>query len=91
MPTAGGALARRRHHLDELRADRQDGVHQAERGDAGIAERDLEAEHVVEVLQHDLEVLRDMKGSDNLVIFVPTEGGLPVLNLGEMRKNLRRP
>ena len=38
-----------------------------------------------------LEVLRDMKGSDNLVIFVPTEGGLPVLNLGEMRKNLRRP
>src|SRR6266436_2695650 len=38
-----------------------------------------------------LEVLRDMKGSDNLVIFVPTEGGLPILNLGEMRKNLRRP
>ena len=38
-----------------------------------------------------LEVLRDMKGSDNLVIFVPTEGGMPVLNLGDLRRNLRRP
>src|SRR5712671_3058444 len=38
-----------------------------------------------------LEVLRDMKGSDNLMIIVPTEGGLPVLNLGDMRRNLRQP
>ena len=41
-----------------------------------------------------LEVLREMKGSDNLIIIVPTEGGLPVLNLGDMRRNLhsqRRP
>jgi len=36
-----------------------------------------------------LEVLHDMKGSDNLVIFVPTEGGMPMLNLGELRKALR--
>ena len=35
-----------------------------------------------------LEVLRDMKGTDNLVIIVPTEGGLPVLNLGDLRRNL---
>ncbi len=35
-----------------------------------------------------LEVLREMKGSDNLIIIVPTEGGLPVLNLGDMRRNL---
>jgi|GEM_PF-374127 len=35
-----------------------------------------------------LEVLRDMKGSDNLIIIVPTEGGLPVLNLGDLRRNL---
>jgi regulator of protease activity HflC (stomatin/prohibitin superfamily) len=41
-----------------------------------------------------LEVLRDMKGSDNLIIIVPTEGGLPILNLGDLRRNLqtqRRP
>ncbi|HET7791146.1 MAG TPA: SPFH domain-containing protein [Gemmatimonadales bacterium] len=37
-----------------------------------------------------LEILRDMKGSDNLVIFVPTEGGLPVLNLGDLRRNLQQ-
>lgn len=35
-----------------------------------------------------LEVLHDMKGSSNLVIMVPTEGGVPILNLGELRKNL---
>jgi regulator of protease activity HflC (stomatin/prohibitin superfamily) len=37
-----------------------------------------------------LEVLQDMKGSNNLVLMVPTEGGIPVLNIGEMRKNLVR-
>src|SRR5690348_2508772 len=37
-----------------------------------------------------LEELRDMKGSENLIIIVPTEGGLPVLNLGDLRKNLGR-
>lgn len=38
-----------------------------------------------------LEVLNDMRTSNNLVVLVPTEGGLPVLNLGEMRRNLRQP
>ncbi len=38
-----------------------------------------------------LEVLQDMRTSNNLVLLVPTEGGLPVLNIGEMRKNLRQP
>ena len=38
-----------------------------------------------------LEVLHDMRGSSNLVIMVPTEGGLPMLNLGDLRQNLRRP
>jgi regulator of protease activity HflC (stomatin/prohibitin superfamily) len=38
-----------------------------------------------------LEVLHDMKGSNNLVLIVPTEGGMPMLNLGEMRKNLQKP
>jgi regulator of protease activity HflC (stomatin/prohibitin superfamily) len=37
-----------------------------------------------------LEVLQDMKGSNNLVLIVPTEGGLPMLNLGELRKGLQR-
>ena len=35
-----------------------------------------------------LEVLRDMKQSNNLVIMVPTAGGIPVLNLGDLRRNL---
>jgi regulator of protease activity HflC (stomatin/prohibitin superfamily) len=35
-----------------------------------------------------LEVLHDMKGSSNLVIMVPTEGGTPMLNLADLRKNL---
>jgi len=38
-----------------------------------------------------LEVLHDMRPSSNMVVLVPTEGGLPVLNLGELRQNLRRP
>jgi regulator of protease activity HflC (stomatin/prohibitin superfamily) len=36
-----------------------------------------------------IEALHDMKGSNNLILFVPTEGGLPLLNIGELRKNLR--
>jgi len=35
-----------------------------------------------------LEVLHDMKGSSNMVIMVPTEGGIPVLDVGALRKNL---
>ena len=38
-----------------------------------------------------LEVLHDMRNSNNTVILVPTEGGIPVLNLGELRRNLRQP
>ncbi len=38
-----------------------------------------------------IEVLHDMKSSSNLIIFVPTEGGLPLLNIGDLRKNLRQP
>ena len=36
-----------------------------------------------------LEVLQEMRTSNNLVLLVPTEGGIPVLNIGEMRGNLR--
>ncbi len=35
-----------------------------------------------------LEVLHDMRGSSNLVIMVPTDGGTPLLNLGDLRRNL---
>jgi len=37
-----------------------------------------------------LEVLHDMKGSDNLVILVPTEGGMPLLDLAKLRGNLQK-
>jgi regulator of protease activity HflC (stomatin/prohibitin superfamily) len=37
-----------------------------------------------------LEVLHDMRQSNNLVIMVPTEGGIPMLNLNDLRTNLRR-
>jgi len=36
-----------------------------------------------------LEVLRDMKTGNNLVILVPTQGGVPILNIGDLRRNLR--
>ena len=35
-----------------------------------------------------LEVLHDMKGSSNLIIMVPTEGGMPLLDLARLRGNL---
>jgi len=34
-------------------------------------------------------VLRELKSSNNLVILVPTAGGIPVLNIGDLRRNLR--
>ena len=37
-----------------------------------------------------LEVLHDLRTSSNLVLIVPTEGGMPVLDIGELRKNLTR-
>lgn len=36
-----------------------------------------------------LEVLHDMKGSNNLVILVPTEGGIPMLDVAKLRQNLK--
>jgi regulator of protease activity HflC (stomatin/prohibitin superfamily) len=36
-----------------------------------------------------LEVLHDMRTSNNTVILVPTEGGLPLLDLGALRRNLQ--
>lgn len=37
-----------------------------------------------------LEVLEAMKGSSNLVLLVPTEGGVPMLDIAALRGNLRR-
>lgn len=37
-----------------------------------------------------IEVLHDMRGSSNLILFVPTEGGLPMLNIGDLRRNLQQ-
>ncbi len=36
------------------------------------------------------DVLRELKSSNNLVILVPTSGGIPMLNLGDLRRNLRQ-
>ena len=36
-----------------------------------------------------LEVLHDMKSSGNLVVLVPTEGGIPLLDLSKLRQNLK--
>jgi regulator of protease activity HflC (stomatin/prohibitin superfamily) len=36
-----------------------------------------------------LEVLHDMKGSSNLIIMVPTEGGMPLLDIAKLRGNLK--
>jgi prohibitin 2 len=38
-----------------------------------------------------LEVLHDMKQSNNLIVLVPTEGGIPMLDLAKLRANLREP
>ncbi len=37
------------------------------------------------------DVLRELKSSNNLVILVPTQGGIPMLNIGDLRRNLRQP
>ncbi|HEY9385263.1 MAG TPA: SPFH domain-containing protein [Gemmatimonadales bacterium] len=37
-----------------------------------------------------LEVLHDMRSSSNLVVLVPTEGGVPLLDLAALRRNLPR-
>jgi regulator of protease activity HflC (stomatin/prohibitin superfamily) len=36
-----------------------------------------------------LEVLHDMKGSNNLVVLVPTEGGVPMLDIAKLRQNIQ--
>jgi regulator of protease activity HflC (stomatin/prohibitin superfamily) len=36
-----------------------------------------------------LEVLHDMKGSNNLVVLVPTEGGIPMLDVARLRQNIQ--
>jgi regulator of protease activity HflC (stomatin/prohibitin superfamily) len=38
-----------------------------------------------------LEVLHDMRQSNNLVVLVPTQGGIPLLDLGGLRQSLQRP
>jgi regulator of protease activity HflC (stomatin/prohibitin superfamily) len=35
-----------------------------------------------------LEVLQELRNSNNVVLIVPTEGGMPVLDVGALRKNL---
>lgn len=37
-----------------------------------------------------IEVLHDMRNSSNMILFVPTEGGMPLLNIGDLRRNLQQ-
>jgi hypothetical protein len=39
--------------------------------------------------QHYLEFLHDMKGSNNLVILVPNEGEIPMLDAANLRQHLK--
>src|SRR5258706_6470187 len=40
--------------------------------------------------RQNFDVLRELKSSNNLVILVPTSGGIPMLNIGDLRRNLRQ-
>jgi regulator of protease activity HflC (stomatin/prohibitin superfamily) len=44
-----------------------------------------------QLMKQYLEVLHDMKTSNNLVVLVPTEGGMPLLDLAKLRQNLKTP
>ncbi|HKV74285.1 MAG TPA: SPFH domain-containing protein [Gemmatimonadales bacterium] len=37
-----------------------------------------------------LEVLHDLRNTNNTVILVPTEGGIPLLDIGKLQQNLKR-
>ena len=54
---AGGLLAGGRHHLEQLVADREQRVFEAEAADPGVAEAHLDAEHVDQLLFHGCELL----------------------------------
>ena len=41
------------------------------------------------LLKQYLEVLHDMRTSNNLVVLVPTEGGVPLLDLAALRRNIK--
>jgi regulator of protease activity HflC (stomatin/prohibitin superfamily) len=43
-----------------------------------------------QLMKQYLEVLHDMKSSNNLVILVPTEGGTPLLDIAALRKNVKK-
>lgn len=42
-----------------------------------------------QLMKQYLEVLHDMRTSNNLVIMVPTQGGVPLLDINALRNNLR--
>lgn len=41
------------------------------------------------LLKQYLEVIHDMRTSNNLVVLIPTEGGVPLLDLAALRRNIR--
>ncbi len=59
LTSGGRACGDRRDDLDELRADREDRVAQAEHRDARIVERNLQTEHSAEIGDDRVEVVSD--------------------------------
>jgi hypothetical protein len=53
----------------------------------GLLNQTLTAEQLTKQY---LEVLHDMRNSNNLVIMVPTQGGIPMLDINALRSNLRQ-
>jgi len=43
-----------------------------------------------QLMKQYLEVLHDMRQSNNLIVLVPTEGGAPMLNIGDLRRNMQQ-
>ena len=51
----------------------------------------VDASTLTPMMKQYLEVLHDMKSSNNLIVLIPTEGGTPLLDLAALRRNLAKP
>ena len=61
VAAARGAFLDRSDHFDEVVADRQQRILQAERSDSGIDVADFESEHGFEVIDHRRELVGDQR------------------------------
>src|ERR1700679_4113889 len=61
IASARGAFLDRSDHFDEVVADRQQRILQAERADSGIDKADFESEHGLEVIDYRRELVGDQR------------------------------